>query len=189
MRKITLSLLVGIFALVGIINLVSAGTQIIPDYGNSFEINNFQINPTLTITDVINLCVQESCIINEGEENNNLSYYSHKWKTVTIRSHYDKEVALILKYDATTNAEGTNTDYSLRLTTTLPYKPNQACIDYAFEPSKGCEIISTHISPQDYKTQKEIWMRAQLDAKDFDKYFRKYANPTHLWDYGLEPVR
>ena len=42
------------------------------------------------------------------------------------------------------------------MTTILPYEPNQACIDYAFEPSKGCEIISTHISPKDYNWKESI---------------------------------
>ncbi len=155
MKKIILTF-AGLLLLVGVVNIVSAGTQIIPDYGSSFEINNFQINPNLTITDVINLCIRESCIINEGEENNNLSSYSHRWKTVTIRSHYDSEVALILKYDSTTNAEGTKTYETLRLTTILPYEPNQACIDYAYEPSKGCKIISTHISPGDYNWNESV---------------------------------
>lgn len=161
------------------VNFVSAGTQIIPDYGHSFEINDFQVNPDLTITDVINLCVQESCIIDEGEESNPLSNYSHKWKTVTIKSHYDNKVALILKYDSITNAEGTETTDSLRLTTILPYEPNQACIDYSFEPSKGCEIISTHIKPEEYN-----W----VESVDTDLKYLKELNVIDLSNEEIEEM-
>jgi hypothetical protein len=161
------------------ISLVSAGTQIIPSYGHSFEMNDFQVNPDLTISEIINLCVQESCILNEGEESNELSSYLHKWKTVTIMSHYDNKVALILKYDSITNAEGTETTDSLRLTTILPYEPNQACIDYSFEPSKGCEIISTHISPEDYNARESI---------DADLKYLKELNVIDLTNEEIEEM-
>jgi len=150
------SIVMFLFVVLLSMSFTSAGTQIIPDYGNSFEINDFQVNPNLTISDMIILCVQESCIIDDGEESSESSYYSHKWKTVTIRSHYDNEVALILRYDSMTNAEGTKTWDFLKLTTILPYEPNQACLDYNFQSSKGCEIISTHISPGDYNWKESV---------------------------------
>ena len=42
-----------------------------------------------------------------------------------------------------------------------------------------------YISPADYRAGKQNWISAGFSGKDFDASFSSYANPDHLYDYGL----
>lgn len=43
-----------------------------------------------------------------------------------------------------------------------------------------------YLSPESYKSYKKKWVGAGFKANDFDSNFGDYANPTHLWDYGIK---
>lgn len=42
-----------------------------------------------------------------------------------------------------------------------------------------------YVSPADYRAGKQNWISAGFSGKDFDASFSSYANPDHLYDYGL----
>ncbi len=43
-----------------------------------------------------------------------------------------------------------------------------------------------YVSPETYKSKKKKWVGAGYSANAFDSAFGGLANPTHLWDYGLD---
>ena len=42
-----------------------------------------------------------------------------------------------------------------------------------------------YISPADYRAGKQNWISSGRNGKDYDEAFSSYANPDHLYDYGL----
>ena len=46
-----------------------------------------------------------------------------------------------------------------------------------------------YLSPASYKDFKNQWLAAGRKASDFEANFAQYANPTHLWDYGIKSTQ
>jgi hypothetical protein len=43
-----------------------------------------------------------------------------------------------------------------------------------------------YLSPESFRAYREKWVSAGFNAADFNKQFQGFANPTHLWQYGLK---
>ncbi|OGJ18228.1 hypothetical protein A3K73_00315 [Candidatus Pacearchaeota archaeon RBG_13_36_9] len=156
MRNIALSLLVGTFLLFSFINLVSA-LYYTPSSEFGMTLYDFQINPNLTISQMVKLCIQESCIIDGKEYYNPAGFISERIKTITIQSHYDKRVALIFEYHARF-VSGVEENSYLTMTISLPYDFDEE-MDCEFMEGVGyinCQARTTTISPTEYDWKTSI---------------------------------
>lgn len=58
--------------------------------------------------------------------------------------------------------------------------------DLMYSSGRPEDVGKGFLSPERYKYYRKKWRGAGLKTADFDNNFREYANPKHLWDYGLE---
>lgn len=136
MRKITLGLLFGIFILASLINIVSAMPPVEGfTCNNSYysfrsEVAGLQINPDITLEKMIQLCTQESCVLDKPNKGN-----------IIIKSHYDERVALIFGQ----RPYGDDAPSRFYMEVRLPYQLD----------SQSCSI-SDGINPNDYNWKESI---------------------------------
>jgi len=128
MKNICLSITL-LFAVLLSVNFVSASAAI----GHQFQqsVYGLPLSSGLTLQKVMDLCTQENCKINTQE------------KTITILSHYDNRVALIISGDLSNS--------QITMTTKIPYDINTTAVDNCNE-GLGCDnyFILHGINPEEY---------------------------------------
>jgi hypothetical protein len=106
-------------------------TSACPIFGGDFglSISGLKLNSNLNMDKLINLCTKENCVIDYNK------------KQVTIQSHYNSQVALII-FGADANNIG--------IYEVIPYKLNQSC-----ENPKYCPIPDK-INPNNYNWKEAV---------------------------------